>query len=63
MSLVDDETGNAILVCRKCGGKTDKGCPPIDGQDDRTYKCEDCQKAENKTAFAAVIPTEDIQGS
>jgi hypothetical protein len=45
---IDRTTGNAILTCVGCGAKFDKGCPPQDGQDDRWYRCEGCQRAINE---------------
>lgn len=55
------ESGNAILVCA-CGSETDKGCPPIPGQDDSTFKCEGCQQAIDKAALAKAIETVVISG-
>lgn len=48
---VDERTGNAILVCA-CGAEVDKGCPPIPGQDDSNFTCEDCQGQKDAIAIA-----------
>jgi len=51
---IDEETGNAILVCA-CGAEVDKGCPPIPGQDDSLFTCEVCQRAKDAAAVRARI--------
>lgn len=45
--------GNAALTCRGCGVVVDKGCPPIPGQDDSTFKCETCHAAPAKATTPA----------
>lgn len=50
---VDKVSGNCILICSTCKGETDKGCPPIKGQDDAGghFKCESCQQKVNREAL------------
>lgn len=50
-----NEKGNAILVCRVCSGQSDKGCPPLPGQDDSAFVCEKCQGARNVAAIKAKL--------
>ncbi len=38
------DNGYAILSCRRCGVEESKGCPPIPGQDDSSWTCEDCAR-------------------
>ena len=62
ITKIDEKTGNAILVCA-CGSATDKGCPPIPGQDDSTFRCQECHDNDNKAAMAASIKPETIEGT
>jgi hypothetical protein len=55
--------GNAVITCRTCRQDFDKGCPPIPGQDDRTFQCEGCATNHNRKALAAAAPTVTIGGS
>lgn len=59
---IEEGTGNAILVCA-CGSETNKGCPPIEGQNDDTYRCDACHEKDNKAALEAALQPETIQGS
>lgn len=58
---IAEETGHAILVCA-CGSRTDKGCPPIEGQDDSGFVCETCQAKKNREGILAKTPTTEISG-
>lgn len=59
---IDITSGNAILICA-CGSETDKGCPPVPGQNDDSFKCADCQHAINKAGLLKSIDTLEISAS
>ena len=62
MPKIDEKTGNAILVCSRkgCGREVDKGCPPIEGQDDSSFVCEPCHDEDNRKGLEARIQTDEI---
>ena len=53
MRLTD--AGNAILICTRCGGEVDKGCPPIDGQYDGAFVCATCADAQNAQELTRLL--------
>lgn len=54
--------GNAILICIRCKGETDKGCPPLPGQKDSTFVCGTCQRSVDRAALASKAPTLVLDG-
>lgn len=54
---------NATMTCMTCKQQFDKGCPPIDGQDDSTFVCEGCSDKYNAKMLAAQTPTMVIDGN
>jgi hypothetical protein len=62
---VDKVSGNCILICNTCKGETDKGCPPIKGQDDSsgTFCCAGCQRKQSAEAMTEEIEPMVIRGA
>lgn len=58
---VPNAVPNAVLTCVDCGGKTDKGCPPIPGQNDSLFKCGACQTKVDAASLALRFPTVELK--